>query len=62
MASIELASLGLIWGMAVVLWGALATLVALVTVFRTPWTDEQIDRIHARIRRFRAGSSGAARP
>jgi hypothetical protein len=63
MPHIDIASLGTIWGMAVVVWGALAAVVGLLTVFRTPWTDEQIGRIHARIRRFRAaGPTGATRP
>jgi hypothetical protein len=49
----EMLSLGAIWGMAVVLWGVCAVVVALLTLLRTPGTDEHIGRIHSRIRRFR---------
>jgi hypothetical protein len=57
----EMLSLGAIWGMAVVLWGLCALVVALFTLLRTPGTDDQIGRIHSRIRRFRFSRSlGAA--
>jgi hypothetical protein len=56
---VELVSLGMLWGVAVVVWGACAILVALAALLRNPPTDEagQVGRLHTRIRRYRLASS-----
>jgi hypothetical protein len=58
-AEVELASLGTLWGAALVFWGLCAVVIAVVALLRSAPADDaaELGRLRARIRRYQLASA-----